>query len=488
MPEGESTFEVSQGRIRTVALRTVTPEAFEIVATDEVPGDPTEWATVIRVIADQKGVHTLVELSMSSDDLARRVSVGRPKVVHELLAAVEKPRLGGSRLLLGPLDLPANGIAILTDLLADPTRSLPIIVCAEPTGPHADVWLRTADIIAARVEGIAVVITLGLSAAVEFRRHIGSLAIWDGGVRIYAPGVVVGDSDGWQHRYYLGSRLEQARQSTIDRIVYSVAQLSTRRRVPEAFRLFDVQGSIPSGSSNGMISAQSLVEARENWDFASELARDEQSSVERELSSANGHLARLKKVLIDQGHADLLWGTQHEEASSTPDAVQDASESAMAAQAYLSDWLALPDSAIRELEDIDSSPEAYNWGNKTWRGLRALAAYAEDRAAGWDKGGFWEWCASGPLLGWPATSKKLAMTESESVQNSEKLIRTRVFKVDKKVDASGEAKMLAHLKISEGGGSLAPRVYFHDDTGGTTKKVHVGLIGPHYLVPNKSTN
>lgn len=48
--------------------------------------------------------------------------------------------------------------------------------------------------------------------------------------------------------------------------------------------------------------------------------------------------------------------------------------------------------------------------------------------------------------------------------------------------------MLAHLKISEGGGSLAPRVYFHDDTGGATGKMHIGLVGPHYLVPNKSTN
>ena len=52
----------------------------------------------------------------------------------------------------------------------------------------------------------------------------------------------------------------------------------------------------------------------------------------------------------------------------------------------------------------------------------------------------------------------------------------------------GEITMLVHLKISEGGGNLAPRVYFYDDTNGPTKKVHVGLVGPHYLVPNKSTN
>ena len=44
--------------------------------------------------------------------------------------------------------------------------------------------------------------------------------------------------------------------------------------------------------------------------------------------------------------------------------------------------------------------------------------------------------------------------------------------------------MQAHLKISEGGGDLAPRIDFHDDTMGETKRVHVGFVGPHHLVPN----
>jgi hypothetical protein len=182
------------------------------------------------------------------------------------------------------------------------------------------------------------------------------------------------------------------------------------------------------------------------------------------------------------------WGTQHEAEASTPDEVQDASEAVLAAQTYLSEWLAVPDSAPQELDDIDTAPNSYAWGNTTWRGLRALATYAEDRANGWAKGGFWEWCVEGPLLGWPATTKKLSMSEGETVQNSDKLSRTRIFKVDTAVDSSGEITMLAHLKISEGGSNLAPRVYFHDDTSGDTRKVHIGLVGPHYLVPNKSTN
>lgn len=486
--EGRSEFDVSQGRHREVVHRAVSTEAFEVSTTDRIDGDPTEWVTEIRIVADADNVHTLVELSMSSDDLARRVSVGRPRIVHELLDASEKPHLAGSGLFSGPLALPANGITILTDMLANPDRSLPIIVCAEPNGQQDGQWLRTAAAIATRAEGVAVVITLDLDAVAAFKDEFGHLAIWDGSVRVYAPGVVTRDSEGWRHRYYLRARLEEYTKSTIDRIVYSVAQLSTRRRMPDVFRVFGERSGLPSDALDGMVPAKELTEAREHWEFELEVARDEQSSLERELASATGHLARLKEALIGRGLADLLWGTQHEEAASTPDEVQYTSEAALATQMYLSEWVSLPDSVIRELDDIDTAPEAYNWGNKTWRGLRALAAYAEDRAGGWDKGGFWEWCASGPLLGWPATSKKLSMTESETVQNHDKLSRTRVFKIDPAVHPSGEVMMLAHLKISEGGGNLAPRVYFYDDTNGSTKKVHIGLVGPHYLVPNKSTN
>jgi len=485
LTEGTSTFDVSQGRQRTVALRTLGPTAFEVTATDSIAGDPTEWVTTVRVIAEDDTAHLLVDLSMSSDDLARRVAVGRPKVVHELLGATAKPRLGGSRVLQGPLALPAPGVAVLTELLENPNRSLPIIVCTEPLATGDDEWLRDAASIAARAEGVAIVVTLDAPAATSLRNALGMLAIWDGGIRVYAPGVVVRESEGWKHRYYTRARLEAFRQSTVNRIVYAVAQLSTRRRTPEAFGVFSGQEQRPADE---LIPRQELMVVREGLETDLQLARDEQSSLERELSSTTGHLARLKKALIDHGQTALLWGTEHEEAAAVPDAVQYTSEAAMAAQAYLTQWISLPDSAIRDLDDIDTAPEAYNWGNKTWRGLRALAAYAEDRAGGWSNGGFWEWCASGPLLGWPATPKKLSMTEGETVQNSVKLSRTRIFEVSDEVEPSGRITMLAHLKISEGGGPLAPRVYFHDDTGGTTRKIHVGLIGPHYLVPNKSTN
>ena len=180
----------------------------------------------------------------------------------------------------------------------------------------------------------------------------------------------------------------------------------------------------------------------------------------------------------------LIWET-HDPSSDNdlPDEVQDVSEAVTAAQEHLGEWVVVPDTAPRELDGIDSAPNAYAWGITTWRGLQALSAYAQASRAGF-AGDFWVWCERGEALAWPATPKKLAMRESETVQNNPKLMRARLFDVDPQVDESGRIHMEAHLKISEGGGDLAPRVYFHDDTGGRTGKVHVGLVGPHSLVKN----
>jgi len=76
------------------------------------------------------------------------------------------------------------------------------------------------------------------------------------------------------------------------------------------------------------------------------------------------------------------------------------------------------------------------------------------------------------------------MVESETVRGSSKLYAARVFGLSEQANPSGRMYMESHLKISEGGGDLAPRIYFLDDTEGATGLVHIGSVGPHHLVPN----
>lgn len=483
---GENLLALSKGGHRTVKFNELAESGFELI-TEERNDNAQVWTTVVQVVMVEGVLNSLVELRMESEDLSNYVSVSRPAIVHELLEVASKPTVDSTVLLDRPIPIPANGIDILTGLLADENRSIPIIVCSEPGAgqSYEGQWLSLASKIARRTEGIANVFTLDSAAVTAFRNELGDLAIWGGGVRVYAPLPVTRDSNSWNHRYYTHDRLRGSERSSIERIVYSISQRSSRRKVSSEFEVF-ASNSVDAESLGKLVAdTESQLELME---FERDLAIEERGSVVKQLAHAQGHLARLKEELLRKGMVDLLWETIHDDGTSIPDEVQDTSEAILAAQSYLDKWLSIPDSASRELEAIDTSVESYSWGNGAWRGFRALAAYAEDRSNGWDQGGFYEWCQGGAILGWPASPKKIAMTESDGVQDRPKLRRTRVFAVDSAVDESGKIMMLAHLKIAEGGGSLAPRIYFYDDTSGRTQKVHVGFVGPHHLVPNQSAS
>ena len=149
--------------------------------------------------------------------------------------------------------------------------------------------------------------------------------------------------------------------------------------------------------------------------------------------------------------------------------------------------VALPDAALKEIDVLDADEKSADWARELWKGLRALNAYAEESE--FFQGGFWEWCehSNSEHNLWPATSKKLAMSESDTIMNSGPLRRTRRFYVDSSIDPSGYIHMQAHMKISEGGGQHIPRLYFLDDAKGKTGAMHVGFIGPHRLVPTTQT-
>lgn len=476
--DGETT--VNRRTLRVSSLVSDDHYGFEVVATDRVGNSPARhevWTTQVRVVSDANGVHTWVENSLETDDLARRVTVGRPRLVDDLLALPGTPKLGGSAVFTDVLAISAEEVPVLVEILRSPERTLPVIVFTE--GALAtDRWADWAEKVARRAGGVATVVRLDENAVTAFRRELGDLSVWGGGTRTYVPAPLEDDSDGWRHRYVPVRRMLQSEVATINRIVYNVTQLSTRRRVPAVLSMFDER----TGPSEEPLE---LKQRLDDFEYRLEVEYDERNGVERDLAKAIGHLDRLKRKLSEQGLDSIIWELQHEdpESDDPPEAVQDTSDAVAAAQLYLSDWVVVPKTAPQDLDGIDSGPNAYAWGNTTWRGFRSLAAFAESRATGYE-GDFWHWCKRGEALAWPATSKKLAMTESETIRSNDRFTASRTFPVSSDVDSSGSVIMWSHLKISEGGGDLAPRVYFFDDTGGKSQKIHIGFVGPHYLVPN----
>lgn len=145
----------------------------------------------------------------------------------------------------------------------------------------------------------------------------------------------------------------------------------------------------------------------------------------------------------------------------------------------------------RAVAKLDKGSAAAVNGQRTHQALVALTAYAEDVERGTNQGrrSFQEWCQANPDY-W--SHHRVALSESESVQRDPKLRDQRAFQIDPSVNVSsndsvgepGRVYMGAHIKLKQG--EHAPRLYFYDDTGVTSRgnpkqtgKVHVGYIGPH---------
>lgn len=135
--------------------------------------------------------------------------------------------------------------------------------------------------------------------------------------------------------------------------------------------------------------------------------------------------------------------------------------------------------------DITYPALARTWAAKAWDALRALDAFARARSSGHFSGGFYDWCSNASPDRLTIPVGMVCMRESQSVTNRAKYADPRTFPVPPEVDPTGKRLMEAHIKLRPVG-YPAPRMYFHDDAGGTTGKIWVGYIGDH--LPNTRTN
>ena len=132
----------------------------------------------------------------------------------------------------------------------------------------------------------------------------------------------------------------------------------------------------------------------------------------------------------------------------------------------------------QDAAELDVQPGASLYAAKTWDALLALDSYAGARSSGAFSGGFRQWCMEPPDDGIAISARAVAMNESETVETTPALRTKRVFRVPAQVSADGRQYMPAHVKLVKRG-EAAPRLYFHDDSGGATSKVYVGYVGRH---------
>ena len=447
-----------------------------------------EWRTTLRVVEDvTPGEQWLcVDVERTADDPYQLPEIAAPRLVVDLLERGREqgghPRVGptllSGRASIGVSD-PKEVSATLAPLIRDPNRTTPLVFFSHDHDEHPGATALRAESAAKRVAGIATVYVLTTEAQSAFNAEMGlGLGVWGGAARMYLPGTL----DPYRHRYLRREFVQSRNDAAAFQFSQMLRTFSPTTRLPDRWSTID---ALIATERKQPLQEQidNLVRQRDELqlehDRSHDLYLDARSDQQSAQEDAESLRIRVRTLMAQVGH-----GPDTEDQWVWPSTVSSFTDLVDTAKKYLN-RLAIPIDASQGLSDLDNALEGDVWAQSAWTGLRALQEYAE-RPDDFS-GGFWEWCEHGdPVYRWPASQKKLAMSESDTTTSDARLAAKRHFPVDIRMEASGKIDMASHLKVAEGGGGNIPRIYFLDDTRGTTQMIHIGFIGPHAHVPNRS--
>lgn len=222
-----------------------------------------------------------------------------------------------------------------------------------------------------------------------------------------------------------------------------------------------------SGLEGDLADAVNRLNAKE---FELEVAWEDQVEILGQLDAAQSRVRFLERALRELGELAIQ--------DPLPDEEYEPQTCRAAVSTARADLVYLVVSAMDEPTNaLDTNPKRTLWARKIWLGLRALNDYARLKAEGRFRGSLQQYRDDGATEGVPL-GLEYAPKESESTESNPDLRRMREFRVDRRVSTSGTAYMGAHVKVDRGG-SGAPRIHLLDDTAGSTKKIHIGYVGPH---------
>jgi hypothetical protein len=485
----------------------------------ELRPDGSRWTTTLRAWVCREpededrleGAQWLwVDVEAVTDGSLDGVVVAAPTLVRDLIVTGEAPHRRCVSMSTEPAEYRAGaGAEELADLLGHADRDIPVVVFSPSDAIEdgtAPAWTEIVGRATRSLAGMASVATVDKAASGALESILGSsYGVRDDSIRIYLPDLDPAmERDEWRHREIPPARFTRYPTTAAKLLARSLGPRAASRRAPRSYDA--ARKLLESGRDQNSAELLELLdlaeqESRQQRDRLA-LADDRYVDLLADHDAVLADLAVLREAALQSRvERERLLGTlrrhgmeedywtdcaQVEDGPDLPPRASNPSEAALLAQLYLSDHLDLPDEACLDLADLDGAVESSAWGQTAWQGFRALHAYAQETSAGVATGSFWTWCESSRHpLAWRATPKKLAMSESEKLKSQRRLWSKRHLPVSKDVHPSGSVHMEAHLKIAEGGGPLAPRIYFLHSP--ATGKVHVGFFGPHKHMPNTLT-
>jgi hypothetical protein len=446
--------------------------------------DDERWTTTLTVLESPNLRPSFwVDLEVVSVDAFAAPQAQPPRLVTELLRSARNPQSGAVPIGIEYGVWDSETAQMAADFILDPGRDMPVVVVAPGEDDLPDAAGRARSTIR-KLTGVASVGLLEPAAVTTVGEAVGpDLAVEPGAVRVFLPGAGSDDA-AWRH-FVVPPTVAARSWATAGRVIAERLAISiAARRAPAEYET--VRRLLAAG-----VVRRSDEELEQLWDEAvmeAERLRSRAQHAEEEKALAvmaledaekeNEHLRGTVAFFALQLQGERAL-TPELAGDGLPDTAQDPSDAIRLAREHL-DRVVIPDGAIATVGELDTTLQASVWGRKTWQALRALHLYAIDRSR---QGGFWEWCQhSGHPFAWPATERTLAMSDSDTAMRE--FADDRRFPIDPRVRGERTQVMDAHIKVAQAGGSLTPRIYFYDDTGGVTGKVHVGFVGPHRYVRN----
>ena len=453
-----------------------------------VDGGQERWATTAHWMTHNGSGWVWVDVEWVSDAMfARPPDMAAPILVRTLLkqrvAGSDRGRLGPTPLVVGTGD-----VEVLLNWIFHPERLVPIVVYSVDQHILPDAYSARVRTAARRLAGCADIRMLTTDSQPAFNDVMDplSLSVFQGAVRVYLPGIDKDDPRPWRHRYTRARNLSADPHKAANVVVRQVLPRMASQRPPEIYRqrirhLLNRQRHDWEKLAEELdVELRQVQREKEDLQLERDIALDEATLSERQAVRVRRRLDQLRNYVRE------LKGAPEAIENAVDDEIDPKSCAEAIILADSLEHICIHPNAPQDVARMDESADAGLWAQRILRHLQALDAYAKEKHDGFS-GSFWEWCENSGS-DYALSTKFVAMTESERVRTNERFRSCRVLPVDQLVAASGEIEMFAHLKTVQGGGTTIPRVYFHDDTMGVTKKAHIGFIGPHDLMPNESTN
>ena len=418
--------------------------------------------------------------------------VNAPRVIRNLLLGGGEPQIGRDSIEVQPREVDdQNALDELMEGLNDDQRSIPYLLMRVGKGTERKLSIQRATRASETLAGLAQVFAVD-EKSIKYLNGVlaPSHRLEEVGARLMMPGAIAAPQDE-RLTYFISSIDLDDNQKTLGRMMLRRIGMTSQwpsvpvtwamlKRECDQKRIELLQDAKSRGASidTGAIvrpldpseNAAEIQRLRDQIDYLQEevlvaaiAAEEEAAKAENYLNSLVGRLTSGEPPIHLRMKRQSILGT-----------IAEARNQVM--------HVVIPESAERSIEVLDGSASSETWAGDISQLFGAMESYAIAVSRKKFNGDFLKWCDDGGGY----FANKIAMKESEPTMKDPKLKAMRVFNVSTDLDVTGMKLMVAHAKIQMRGGGQIPRVYFYDDTKGATKKMHIGFIGPHFLVPSSS--